>query len=400
MPEAKNALPGEEPAKPSSKDLFVGFLRLGATAFGGPATIAQMRALVVGRKQWLQPSEFDESLALAQVLPGASALQCAAATGYRLRGIKGAAASFIGFGLPASLLMLLASVAYANALRVVPAQATLLGLRVAVIAIVAWSAFDFARSNVKSRTDGLLVALAAVLLILSVHPVWVVVVAAVLGMLGPRPAVGEECAVHVAVPGPALRAPALLVLAVAAILVALSACRPDLARLGLTMMRIDVLAFGGGFAAIPLMHDEFVKSRGLMSATTLLDGIAFGQVTPGPVIVTATFIGYQVLGLLGAIVATLGVFFPSFTLVITFAPWFKHLQRLPRFRAATRAAALAFVGLLIAVTFQLGHSMHWTVFSALLGIGALVCLRLGIQTLWLVIGCAGVTTLVGTFAVR
>ena len=377
---------------PSYTQLFLGFLGLGATAFGGPATVAQMRNLTVVCRGWLLASQFDEGIALAQALPGATAMQCAAYAGLRLRGFAGALMAFVGFGFPAFLFMFVASVAYSHAIELLSAEATLRGLNAAVVALVAWSALGFSREQIGELADVVLVGLSTLLLSFGCHPALVVAATALVGMLHSRQTEGP--------PGTPRRAQAagakwvgFLILTAGLVVTALFLISPKVALLGLRMMRIDLLAFGGGFSALPLMHDEFVRASAVLSAGTLMDGIALGQVTPGPIVITATFVGYQLSGLWGAVVATLGIFFPSFTLVIAFAPWFNRLQRSPRFRSATKAATLAFVGLLISVTVQLASSLLWTTGLALLALASLVGLAAGLRAQWIVLTCGLAATL-------
>ncbi len=156
--------------------------------------------------------------------------------------------------------------------------------------------------------------------------------------------------------------------------------------LAVTMLRVDLVAFGGGFASVPLMQHEVVDVRGWMSARTFMDGIALGQVTPGPIVITATFAGYLVHGISGAVVATLSVFFPSFVLVALVAPHFDALQRLAGFRGATRGALVSFVGLLAAVTLRFGLAMSWTMGTTILAVAAFIALRLKVDVVWIVLG--------------
>jgi chromate transporter len=360
---------------PSSRRLLVAFLRLGATAFGGPASVTRMRELVVVQKRWLSEEEFARNLALCQMLPGATAMQCAAGVGLRARGLPGAVATFVGFGLPGFLMMLAASLAYAHAIHFVGAQGIFVGLRLAVVAIVASATLDFGRTQIRTGADALVAALVAVLLCLREQPVLVVALAMLLGTLlarGRAPEPGHPVAID---SRRAARQMGLVLLAVLVFVMALCWLVPGLVHLALAMMKIDIAAFGGGFAALPLMYDEFVSSRGALSAVVFMDGIALGQITPGPIIITATFIGYQVGRLPGALVATVGVFIPSFSLVVATAPWFERLQRYPRVRAATRVAALAFVGLLVSATYQMGRAVPWSIPHAAVALLAFAALR-------------------------
>jgi len=157
---------------------------------------------------------------------------------------------------------------------------------------------------------------------------------------------------------------------------------PALARLSLIMMKVDVFAFGGGYASLPLMFDEFVKPRGPLSAERFMDGVALGQVTPGPIVITATFFGHQSAGILGSLAATTGVFFPSFALVIALAPCFERLQRFAHFSAAMRGATLSFVGLLVAVALQFFQATPWTAPRAMVATASVVALRLNVKVPW------------------
>jgi chromate transporter len=156
------------------------------------------------------------------------------------------------------------------------------------------------------------------------------------------------------------------------------------------MLKVDVSAFGGGFASIPVMLQQVVDVRKWIDSKTFMDGIALGQVTPGPVVITATFVGYQVAGLLGAVVGTVAIFSPSFLMVLITVPYFDHLQRLVVFRRALRGILASFVGLLLAVTAHFAIAASWTTRSVLLALAAFVALRFKIDVLWVVLVGAGI----------
>jgi chromate transporter len=153
-------------------------------------------------------------------------------------------------------------------------------------------------------------------------------------------------------------------------------------------MKVDVLAFGGGFASVPLMYREMVTARSWLDPHTFMDGIALGQVTPGPIVITATFVGYQIAGLGGALVATGAVFFPSFVVLLVAAPLFSALRTRHWFERGLHGARLSFVGLLVHVTFQFAQATRWTVGSGLLAAVALGALLAGVDVLWVVL-CGG-----------
>jgi len=157
------------------------------------------------------------------------------------------------------------------------------------------------------------------------------------------------------------------------------------------MLKVDVFAFGGGFASVPLMMHEVVDVRRWLDSRVFMDGIALGQVTPGPIVITATFVGYQVSGIAGAVAATLGIFGPSFLMVLVTVPYFDRLRRWRFFRQALRGILASFVGLLLAVTVRFGMALPWSAASVGLATAAFAALRLKLDVVWVVLGGAALS---------
>ena len=155
-------------------------------------------------------------------------------------------------------------------------------------------------------------------------------------------------------------------------------------NLAAVMLKIDLFAFGGGFASLPLMLHEIVMNRGWLDGKTFMDGIALGQITPGPIIITATFVGYLVYGLLGALVATIAIFTPSFFMVITIAPFFDRLKNSTYFMKAIDGIFASFVGLLLFVCIKFAMAVPWDVIRILLGLTALTALLRKVDILYIV----------------
>ncbi len=130
---------------------------------------------------------------------------------------------------------------------------------------------------------------------------------------------------------------------------------PRLAQLDLTFMKVDLMAFGGGFTTVPLIQREVVDRFGWVSTREFIDGIALGQVTPGPIVITATFVGYKVGGLLGALLGTIAVFFPSFLIVTTLAPHYERIKRSRPIQLMVRGILAAFIGMLLFVVYRFGQ---------------------------------------------
>ena len=392
--ETESPVPSTSPP-PGLLDIFLAFLRLGAVSFGGPAMVAYIKKLAVTRKKWISEDDFQQGVALCQAVPGATAMQCAAYVGLRARRLGGAVAAYVGFGLPAFLLMLALSVAYKRTLDVHAVTSALTGLRVLVVAMVANAAWTFGRKAITGIREGAVATVAAAAFFFGGNPFLIVVGAGLAGAIVLRGARSKAPEITTPRLGwNALRAPAI-VLALAVVLVAvLLVLDRRLAGLGLTMMKVDVFAFGGGFASIPLMFREVVDVHGWLPANVFMDGIALGQITPGPIVITATFVGYQVSGIAGALVGTAGIFLPSLFAVVLVEPWFRRLRSSPIFQGVTRGLVLSFVGLLASVTVHFALVAPWSVPSSIIAGAALVALLLKVDVLWVVLAGAAISAVV------
>jgi chromate transporter len=376
---------------PTITNLFFSFLRLGATAFGGPAMVAYIKEMAVGEKKWLDEETFRDGVALAQTIPGATSMQTAAYVGLRTRGIPGAAASFVGFGLPAFIFLMVLSAIYVRASHVPVVVSLFNGLQAMVIAVVANATVSFGLSYLKGWRESLIAGGAAVMFGFRINPVYVIVLAAVWGMplfrnthLPGRQIISRK-ARH--------RIPYIaLLFAIAAVWFALlfTFSRP-LFSLSALMSKIDLFAFGGGYASVPLMFHEVVEARSWMDARTFLNGIALGQVTPGPIVLTATFVGYLLHGPLGGVVASVGIFLPSFIIIVGVVPYFDRLKGSSLMTGAFGGVLCSFVGLLFSVTLRFASDIPWDLARALLAGAAFAALRAGIRLPWVVLAGAAVS---------
>ena len=370
---------------PSLASLFLSFLRLGATAFGGPAMVAYIRRMAVEDRKWLNDGTFGDGVALCQTIPGATAMQVSAYVGLRARGIPGAAVSFVGFGLPAFLLMVALSAFYVRSYTLPPVVAVFNGLQTIIVAIVANATVSFGRTSLKGFKDVIIGMIAAAMFGSGVSPMLVIILAALLGHVIYIKNSLPTSSVSLARDSGSVR-PLLIIALVAALgFVLLFLLERRLFDLAAIMFRIDLFAFGGGFASVPLMFHEIVQVRSWMDGQTFLNGIALGQITPGPIVITATFVGYILYGLLGAVVATLSVFLPSFLMVIGVTPYFDRLRRSIYFSRATGAILCSFVGLLLAVTFRFASNIQWDIPRGLLAGAAFVALLFKVEILWVIL---------------
>lgn len=391
----------EQPAPPASQQpslasIFFAFFRLGITAFGGPAMVPYIRKMAVRQKGWLDSAVFDEGVALCQAIPGATAMQVTAYTGLRIRGAKGALAAFVGFGLPAFLLMMVLSALYVSTSDLPPVKALFLALQAIVVALVAYSTVSFGRTSLKRWFHVLIAGIAAVLFIAGLNPIVVIVLAALLG-IALLPISDKKQTAPVG-PFPRPENSFFILLAVAVVFfVVLYLLQPDLFTLAATMARIDLFAFGGGFASLPLMFNEVVVVHAWLSSATFINGLALGQVTPGPIVITATFVGFLTYGFWGGVVATIAIFTPSFLVVVGTVPYYDWLRSSQVYQKMFQGILFSFVGLLLSVTIKLALAVPWSWFPGVLAAGAFISLLLGAEILWVVV--AGIVIAVGMFVI-
>ena len=168
---------------------------------------------------------------------------------------------------------------------------------------------------------------------------------------------------------------------------------PSLFLLFISFLRMGSTAFGGAFGSVPLMFHEIVEARGWMDAPTFLNGIVLGQFTPGPIVITATFVGYLLYGIPGALVATLAVFSPSFMILIGVAPWFDRLRSSSWFTRAIRGILCSFVGLLFTVTIRFALNVQWGWPHMVVAAGAFLALFFKVDLLWVILAGAAISAI-------
>jgi chromate transporter len=374
------------PSRPSLFELFRSFFRLGLTAFGGPSMVAYISKMSVDQKGWLDKETFNQGVALCQMIPGATAMQSAAFVGLRTRGVRGAAVSFIGFGLPAFLIMMIAAAGYIYARNLPAVVSAFSGLQAIIVALVANATLSFGKTTLKSWSHFIIAGAAAALFGLNISPFIVILAAAVGGLLliKPKQPTSNSTSHSSQIPS-TIRPLVWIISGVVLGLLLLFFFQRAWFNLSTLFLRIDLFAFGGGFASVPLMYNEVVEVRHWMNNATFLNGIALGQVTPGPIVITATFIGYLLYGPVGGVIATISIFLPSFILVVGIAPYFDRLRSSRYFNQVIQGVLCSFVGLLFTVTIRFALNVHWDIPHILLGVAAMIALLLKVDILWVVL---------------
>jgi chromate transporter len=349
----------------SFTELFLSFFWIGLTAFGGLAMTAHIRKSIVLRKKWIDADTFDAGLALCQVIPGAIVMQLVAYIGLKLRGIRGAMVSFVAFGFPAFLIMLALSVIYKHTKNLSAVEWVLGNLRVLIVAIMANAVYLFGKKNFRNVNDWIIAVVAAGLFFVKLHPALVLLIAALLGMIFTK----KEFSASREIVIPKTFGFFLLSLfLVALVFGTLFFVNIKYFRLATIMLHVDVFSFGGGLAATPIMYHELVDVFRWFDKKTFMDGIILGQVTPGSIIIAATFFGYLHLGIAGSIFATICVFTPSFLILMGIIPFFDKLRAYPQFNKVINGILCSFVGLLAVITYHFIIDVHWNAISIMITI--------------------------------
>jgi chromate transporter len=361
------------------------FLRLGATSFGGPAAhIALMEDEVVRRRGWLTAEEFLDLVGATNLIPGPNSTELAIHIGHRVAGWKGLVAAGVCFILPAALIVSALAWAYTAYGRLPPVAGVLYGVKPVVIAVVLQALWRFGRSAVRTPLLVTVVVVAVALVAAGVHEL-VVLFGAGLAVPLLR---GVFANPREALPG------AFTVLAVpslAAAGVTAGATSFGLWPLFLVFLKVGSVLFGSGYVLLAFLRADLVERYGWLTEQKLLDAVAVGQVTPGPVFTTATFVGYILGGPAGAAVATVGIFLPAFVFVTLSVPLLPRLRRSAAAGAFLDGVNTASLALMAVVTWQLGRAAIVDGLTAgLAAAAAVLLLRFKMNPTWLVLGGAAV----------
>jgi len=357
------------------------FLRLGVTAFGGPAAhISMMRDEVVARRRWLTDQHFLDLLGATNLIPGPNSTEMAIHIGYVRAGWRGLIVAGACFILPAMLIVTGLAWAYTQFGTTPRAAALLYGVQPVVIAIIAQALWGLGRQAIKGPLTALVGLVVAALYFANVDPIALLIAGGLTVMIvvnGRR--LRSAWTTGLIAPLSGLGLPLLVA----------SPVSFDLATLFFTFLKIGSVLYGSGYVLLAFLRAEFVERLFWLTDRQLLDAVAVGQVTPGPVFTTATFIGYVLGGLPGAIVATVGIFLPSFVFVAISNPFIPRLRQSPWAGSLLDGVNVASLGLMAAVTVQLAQAAFVDILSVALGVVALILLfRFKINSTWLVLGGA------------
>lgn len=375
--------------------IFFTFLKLGATAFGGYMSlvaIVQKQLVEIDKK--LKEEDLLDGISLTSVLPGPVAVNTIAYVGYQLRGIPGAIAAFAGIIIPSFLLVIFLSWLYFSYGNIPAVKNVFSGITPAITALIVTVAIGMTRKTIKVSAQWTLCLLAALLLILVGG--FAVTFLLILGsgiagaFLFRQPEEQDRIA-----EGERQFGKKQLIASGAVVLLLLCTLlwggqypgAPKSIQILSTFSGISLTLFGGGYVVIPALHELFVENLNWLTSAEFADGIAIGQITPGPIFITATFIGYKVAGIVGALLATLAIFTPPAALTVLLSRFVKMLNQSSIVKAAMKGVRAAVIGMIFASAVTIGQTITLSVISAIIfGITFFISLKYTISPVYLIIG--------------
>lgn len=359
------------------------FLRLGATAFGGPAAhVAMMDDEVVRRRGWLTRQEFLDLYGATNLIPGPNSTELAIHIGHRRAGWAGLLVAGGCFILPAALITLGVAWIYVRFGALPEMSALLHGIKPVIIAVVAQALWGLGRTGLRSKLSVALALLCVGANLLGVHELALLAGAGVLSVvhrLGAGRSAGSSPGAAVAVPLAGGAAAPLAGVAAAGVPFGLQ-------PLFLFFLKVGSVLFGSGYVLLAFLRADLVERYGWMTEAQLLDAVAVGQVTPGPVFTTATFIGYFLGGVPGAAVATAGIFLPSFFFVALSGPLIPRLRRSAVASAFLDGVNAASLALMAVVSCQLARAavIDWLTLALALA-STILLVRYRVSSFWLIL---------------
>ena len=367
--------------QPALLEILRTALYIGTVGYGGPAILALMKKVIVHEKRWISEEEFMNALSLSQILPGAVGVTLFGYIGHKLRKPWGGILAPFSFVLPAMIAITALAWAYFTYGNLKFVHSIFMGLGALVVALLINATLIMAKSVFpkmdRNSYKGLTIAALSFLGItfLQWNVVYIILISGVFGALffyfsgefeqEKRPA---HLKIEIDVPKAGRLQNYLPLLLIAGVLATIFWFIAGTWIIFTTFLKIGALAFGGGFTAIPLIQQVVVDGMHWLNLTAFRDGIALGQITPGPVFITATFIGFKVQGIIGALVATIGIFIPSLAAIILVGRAHAKIKNYKIVKVVIKGFLSGFIGLLLAVVYQFGvHSLlswqTWTIFA-------------------------------------
>ena len=372
------------------------FLKLGATAFGGYMSlvaIVQKQLVEIDKK--MKEEDLLDGISLTSVLPGPVAVNTIAYVGYLLRGIPGAIAAFAGIVLPSFFLVILLSWLYFTYGNIPAVKNIFSGIAPTITALIVTVAIGMARKTIKVPAQWVICLLAAILLIFigGFTTTFLIIIGS--GIVGyflfhqqqGKERLSNEEKLLFGNRQWIISGVVLLLLLFVLLFGGQYPGAPKNIQIISTFSGISLTLFGGGYVVIPALHELFVENLGWLTSAEFADGIAIGQITPGPIFITATFIGYKVAGIMGALLATIAMFTPPMVLTVLLSRFVKTLNQSTLVKAAMKAVRAAVIGMIFASAVTIGQTISVSIVSvAIFLVAFYISFKYTISPVYLIIG--------------
>lgn len=338
------------------KKIFKYFLYLGFAGFGGPlAVIEMMRKDVVVKKKWIEPEEFESILGYAQIAPGPYAYQVAMYIGFRKSGYAGAVLAGFLLVLPSFLIVLIFSIFYSYYKDITYVKYALYGLSPVIAALIFQSGFSLGKSIFKKDIFLYFLFFGSIMLtiLFRIHIIYIIIASALLALIY-YSFINKNRIFSIA---------AILFLPI--LLQIKTEISISLQQIGLLFLKVGALTYGSGFVIVGVLRQEVVERLNWLTGQEFIDGLAFGQITPGPVVITSTFIGYLTSGFSGAVVATFCIFLPSTLIVLAIV---KHIDKIKNnfyVKSLIKGANAAAIGAILATAYFISRDAIMDVYTLL-----------------------------------
>lgn len=376
--------------------IFFTFLKLGATAFGGYMSlvaIVQKQLVEIDKK--MKEEDLLDGISLTSVLPGPVAVNTIAYVGYLLRGIPGAIAAFAGIVLPSFFLVILLSWLYFTYGNIPAVKNIFSGIAPTITALIVTVAIGMARKTIKVPAQWVICLLAAILLIFigGFTTTFLIIIGS--GIVGyflfhqqqGKERLSNEEKLLFGNRQWIISGVVLLLLLCVLLFGGQYPGAPKNIQIISTFSGISLTLFGGGYVVIPALHELFVENLGWLTSAEFADGIAIGQITPGPIFITATFIGYKVAGIMGALLATIAMFTPPMVLTVLLSRFVKTLNQSTLVKAAMKAVRAAVIGMIFASAVTIGQTISVSIVSVDIFLVAFyISFKYTISPVYLIIG--------------
>ena len=359
------------------KEVILLFLKLGFTAFGGPAAhIGMMHDEVVKRRKWMDEQEFLDLLGATNLIPGPNSTEMAIHLGFKRAGWRGLLLGGLSFIIPAMLIVLVLAWLYVQYGSYPQAEWLLYGIKPVVIAVVLQALWSLGGKAIKDKLTAVMVIIVVILYWFGVNEIALLFGGGfVLLLLKNIKNTSFNKMAGFILPGSALT---VLPQAISG---------EQLPLLFFIFLKIGSVLYGSGYVLLAFLRSDFVVNLGWLTDQQLIDAVAIGQVTPGPVFTTATFIGYILAGMPGALLATLGIFLPSFIFVALSSPLIPKLRNSRFFSSLLDGINAVSLGLMAAVMFQLGRASLIDPITIIIGlVSGVLLIRYRVNSTWLVLG--------------